>query len=72
MRNTDPRANDGSIGRVAQSIDYADQSFAQGKHRISGEIPSFAKVNVNKVYISNAILYVVPVAVHFHYIMRLC
>ena len=40
--------------------------------RVGGEVPSLAKVNVNKVSIFNGILYVVPVAVHFHYIMRLC
>ena len=39
--------------------------------RVGGEVPSLAKVNVNKVSIFNGILYVVPVAVHFH-IMRLC
>ena len=61
MRNTDPCAC------AAQSIDYADPSVAQSKHRVGGEIPSLGKVNVNKVSIFNGILYVVPVAVHFQY-----
>ena len=57
-----------------------DPSFAQRNLTITqihqscvgGEIPSLAKVNMNKVSIFNGILYVVPVAVHFHYIMHLC
>ena len=40
-----------TIVRAAQSIDYADPSVAQRKHRIGGEIPSLAKVNVNTVAI---------------------
>ena len=40
--------------------------------RVGGEIPILAKVIMNKVSIFNGILYVVPVPVHFHYIMRLC
>ena len=57
MRYTDPCV------RTAQSNNYADPSVT---------CPSLAKVHVNKVSIFNGILYVVPVAVHFHYIMRLC
>ena len=57
MRYTDPCV------RAAQSNDYADPSVTR---------PSLAKVHVNKVSIFNRIFYVVPVAVHFHYIMRLC
>ena len=34
-----------------KSTDNADPSVAQRKHRVSGEIPSLAKVNVNKVTI---------------------
>ena len=53
-----------------------DPSFAQHnltitqihQSRVGGEVPSLAKVNVNKVSIINGILYFVPVAVHFHYI----
>ena len=49
-----------------------DPSFAQRNleiteihlSRAGGEVPSLAKVNVNKVSIFNGILYDVPVAVH--------
>ena len=50
-----------SISRTAQSIDYADPSVAQRKHRDSGEIPSLAKVNVNKVAIFFGIVLIPPV-----------
>ena len=40
-----------TIDRAAQSIDYGEPSVAQRKHRVGGEIPSLAKVNVNKVAI---------------------
>ena len=41
----------GTVVRAVQSIDYADPSVAQRKHRVGGKIPSLAKVNVNKVAI---------------------
>ena len=37
-----------TIVRAAQSIDYADPSVAQYKHRVGGEIPSVAWINVVK------------------------
>ena len=40
-----------TIVHAAKSIGYADTSVAQRKHRVGGEIPSLAKVNVNKVAI---------------------
>ena len=46
-----------TIVRAEQSIDYADSSVAQRKHRVGGEIPSLAKVNVNKVAIFYGILW---------------
>ena len=46
-----------TIVRAEQSIDYADPSVAQRKHRVGGEIPSLAKVNVNKVAIFYGIVW---------------
>ena len=46
-----------TIVRVAQSNDYAKPSVAQRKHRASGEFPSLAQVNVNKVAIFNLIVW---------------
>ena len=40
-----------TIVRAVQSIDYAEPSVMQRKHRVGGKIPSLAKVNVNKVAI---------------------
>ena len=37
-----------TIVRAAQSIDYADPLVAQRKHRVGGEIPSLAWINVVK------------------------
>ena len=46
-----------NIVRAAQSIDYADPLVAQRKHCVDGEIPSLAKVNVNKVAIFYGIVW---------------
>ena len=46
-----------TIIRAAQYIDYADPSVAQRKHCVCGEIPSLAKVNVNKVAIFYGIIW---------------
>ena len=46
-----------TIVRADQSIDYADPSVAQRKHRVGGEIPNLTKVNVNKVAIFYGIVW---------------
>ena len=67
IRYTDPCANDGpSFAQRNLTITQIHQSL------VGGEIPSLAKVNMNKVSIFYGILFIVPVPAHFHYIMRLC
>ena len=46
-----------TIVRAAQSIYYAEPLVAQRKHRVGGEIPSLAKLKVNKVGIFYGIVW---------------